>query len=170
MFSDPGSPSQNGRHERMHRDLKAECCSPGQVDLRTQNRSMNLFVKEYNEMRPHEALDMRTPAAVHDWSSRQYKQKVRAPEYGADMSVRKVSLSGALRWKSYEYLSICNALAGKYIGVKSLPNRVYEIYYRQECLGCFQEGSEVVNGRYYLLSSDRDLPERYRDTKARKRR
>ena len=25
---EPGKPQQNGRHERMHRTLKAECCSP----------------------------------------------------------------------------------------------------------------------------------------------
>ncbi len=28
VFSDPAHPEQNGRHERMHRDLKAACTKP----------------------------------------------------------------------------------------------------------------------------------------------
>ena len=28
VFSDPAHPEQNGRHERMHRDLKAACAQP----------------------------------------------------------------------------------------------------------------------------------------------
>ncbi len=36
VFSDPAHPEQNGRHERMHRDLKAECVSPAGFDMRSQ--------------------------------------------------------------------------------------------------------------------------------------
>lgn len=169
VFSDPGSPSQNGRHERMHRDLKAECCSPARKDLRSQNRLMNEFKQEQNEVRPHEALGQRTPAAVHEFSLRVYPSKISAPEYGSEMMTRKVASNGVLRWKSHEYVTISRALAGKYIGVKPLPGRVYEIYYREECLGYFQEGEQVNRGRYYVLTSDRHLPERYRDRGVRRR-
>jgi len=31
-----------------------------------QQRKLNAFVKEYNELRPHEALSMRTSAAVQE--------------------------------------------------------------------------------------------------------
>jgi len=48
VFSDPGRPDQNGRHERMHKDLKARCCKPVSPNLQSQNRRMNAFVKEYN--------------------------------------------------------------------------------------------------------------------------
>ena len=43
VFSDPAHPEQNGRHERMHRDLKAACVNPPAFDLNTQQRSMNRF-------------------------------------------------------------------------------------------------------------------------------
>ena len=56
VFSDPAHPEQNGRHERMHRDLKAACAIPSAYDLRAQQRRLNHFVKEYNHVRPHEAL------------------------------------------------------------------------------------------------------------------
>lgn len=60
VFSDPAHPEQNGRHELMHRDLKASCAKPSAYDLKAQQRRLNRFVKEYNHVRPHEALDMET--------------------------------------------------------------------------------------------------------------
>ncbi len=60
VFSDPAHPEQNGRHERMHRDLKAACAKPSAYDLKAQQRRLNHFVKEYNNIRPHEALAMET--------------------------------------------------------------------------------------------------------------
>lgn len=43
VFSDPAHPEQNGRHERMHRDLKAACTKPSGYDLKSQQRMLNTF-------------------------------------------------------------------------------------------------------------------------------
>ncbi|NJC28507.1 DDE-type integrase/transposase/recombinase [Neolewinella antarctica] len=169
VFSDPGSPGQNGRHERMHKDLKKECCNPPSINLRVQNRSMNRFKSVYNEIRGHESLDMRFPCDVHSRSATEYVDKVIDPVYGSELQTRKVCLNGAVRWKSHEWVTVCRALSGKYVGVLPLGNRVYEIYYRQECLGYFQQGEDIIKGHYYRLKSDRDLPHRYRDRGNRKR-
>lgn len=169
VFSDPGCPTQNGRHERMHRDLKAECCSPPSYDLRTQNRQMNSFRVEYNEVRPHESLNDKTPWSAHYLSDRSYEEKVRPPEYDSDLQVKKVTQSGTVRWKSYEFVSVSRSLRGRFIGIKHEGNRVYSIYYRSECLGSFQEGETVQNGNYYRLRSDDDLPQRWRDSSKRRR-
>lgn len=59
---EPGKPQQNGRHERMHRTLKAEATRPPAGNLAAQQRKFNRFRAEYNEERPHEALDQQTPA------------------------------------------------------------------------------------------------------------
>jgi transposase InsO family protein len=67
VFSDPAHPEKNGRHERMHRDLKAACAKPSAYDLKAQQRRLTHFVKEYNHIRPQEALNMRTPADIHDF-------------------------------------------------------------------------------------------------------
>jgi putative transposase len=64
-FIEPGKPQQNGRHERMHRTLKAETTRPPGATLRAQQRKFNRFRDECNHERPHEALDMRTPAACY---------------------------------------------------------------------------------------------------------
>ena len=43
----------------MHRDLRASCAKPSAFDMKDQQRRLNAFVKEYTNMRPHEALEMR---------------------------------------------------------------------------------------------------------------
>ena len=55
-----GKPTQNGRHERIHRTLKADAIRAG-VALRMylQQRVFDRFRHEYNTERPHEALDYR---------------------------------------------------------------------------------------------------------------
>jgi transposase InsO family protein len=60
-----GHPEQNGRHERMHRTLKQETTQPPAANRREQQRTLDRFRQEYNQVRPHEALQMQTPAAVY---------------------------------------------------------------------------------------------------------
>ena len=55
-----GHPEQNGRHERMHRTLKLEVKAAD--DWRAQQRELDRFRHDYNQVRPHEALGMQTPA------------------------------------------------------------------------------------------------------------
>jgi len=140
VFSDPGRPDQNGRHERMHKDLKARCCKPPSFNLRSQNRRMNAFAKEYNEERPHEKLDMLVPAKVHQRSEVEWKERVKGAEYDTDMLVRKVTKNGAVRWGAYEWVCISRCLYGRYVGLRKLGNRVWEVFYRNVSLGYFLEG------------------------------
>ena len=67
---EPAEPQQNGRHERMHRTLKAETTRPAAANLLQQQERFDAFVEEFNNERPHEALDQRPPATVYDVSSR----------------------------------------------------------------------------------------------------
>src|SRR5260221_3953506 len=54
---EPAHPQQNGRHERMHKTLKAEANRPPSGHLASQQRRVNAFRQEFNHDRPHEALD-----------------------------------------------------------------------------------------------------------------
>jgi transposase InsO family protein len=69
----PGHPQQNGRHERMHRTLKAETARPPGMNVLQQQDRFDRFVSEFNEERPHEALAMKTPAEAYAPSSRSYE-------------------------------------------------------------------------------------------------
>jgi putative transposase len=62
---EPGKPQQNGRHERMHLTLKRETVSPPATSFRAQQRLFDRFRREFNELRPHEALGQRFPAEFY---------------------------------------------------------------------------------------------------------
>jgi transposase InsO family protein len=69
----PGNPQQNGRHERMHRTLKAEAARPAGMNSLQQQARFDAFVDEFNQERPHEALGMQRPADVYAPSQRLYR-------------------------------------------------------------------------------------------------
>jgi len=135
VFSDPAHPEQNGRHERMHRDLKAECAMPPAYNLTGQQRSMNHFLNEYNNMRPHEALEMKTPAKVHIRSRRPFIDKIEEYYYPDGIQLQYVTKNGAIRWKAYYWIYMTRALAGKYVGIEELGNGVWKVFYRNVFLG-----------------------------------
>ena len=58
---EPGQPSQNGRHERMHKTLKDEATRPPQKDIRSQQREFDTFRIRFNTVRPHHAIGKMTP-------------------------------------------------------------------------------------------------------------
>jgi transposase InsO family protein len=92
----PGHPEQNGRHERMHRTLKAETAMPPQADLRAQQRVFDRFRQEYNYERPHEALGQKVPADLYIGAPRAYPERLLEPTYPADWQVRRVRNKGYL--------------------------------------------------------------------------
>src|SRR5262249_7533012 len=95
---EPGRPAQNGRHERMHRTLKAETTRPAAGSLAAQQRRFNVFREEFNDERPHEALDQETPAACYTPSPRPMPARLPPLEYPDRFEVRYVSANGGIRW------------------------------------------------------------------------
>jgi transposase InsO family protein len=111
----PGKPQQNGRHERMHRTLKAEACQPPAATLALQQARFDAFRHEFNHERPHEALDQRQPAKLFKPSLRPFAEPKDDPDYGADQ-VRRVRSSGEIKWKGGA-LFISEALIGEPVGL-----------------------------------------------------
>lgn len=65
----------------MHRTLKAETTRPPAYTLREQQKQFNVFRKEFNNERPHEALRQETPASQYGRSSRMLPAKLKKLEY-----------------------------------------------------------------------------------------
>ena len=97
-----GHPEQNGRHERMHLTLEQETAQPPAANRRAQQRTFDRFVKEFNEVRPHEALGMQTPAAVYQRSPRKFPTRLPEVEYPDSMLVRNIGHKGQMQWKKHE--------------------------------------------------------------------
>src|SRR5262249_32752192 len=87
---DAGRPNQNGRHERMHRTLKASTGQPPAATIRAQQQRFDAFRQEYNTERPHEALGQRPPASVYRVSARVYPRRLEEPTYPTADQVRRV--------------------------------------------------------------------------------
>lgn len=130
VFSDPASPGQNGRHERMHRELKGEATRPPGKNLQAQQVKLNNFIKEYNEIRPHDSLNLKTPAAVHVISDTKYIKPIPPWIYPKEMIVRYVTHNGFIRIGRAEWMFITSALSGKEVGFEEIGNRIYKLFYR----------------------------------------
>jgi putative transposase len=123
-----GHPEQNGRHERMHRTLKQEVAQPPAANWREQQRGMEKFRQEYNQVRPHEALEMQTPAEVYEPSPRSFPARVPEPEYPDDMLVRQVKHQGQFRWKKQDVF-LSEVLWGEPVGLLAEDDRWYTVYF-----------------------------------------
>jgi transposase InsO family protein len=123
-----GHPEQNGRHERMHRTLKAETANPAAAHARAQQKAFDHFKHIYNEQRPHQALAMKTPASCYTRSEREYPERLPEPEYDVSMQVRKVGPCGTFGWKA-EKIFISETLAGERIGMELIENDIWLVYY-----------------------------------------
>lgn len=125
---DKGCPQQNGRHERMHRTLKAEALSPIAMNMKEQQEHFDLFCIDYNNYRPHEALGQQPPVKYYTMSSKPYVEKPVKPEYDYSYKVRRVRSSGDIRFHSGAYY-ITELLAGQSIGLKVVDEDFVAIYY-----------------------------------------
>lgn len=93
----PGRPQENGRHERFHRTLADEVSSPARANARAQQRALDLFRREYNEARPHEALGQIPPADLYTASSRRYPCGLLPPTGSSFGHIERVDRHGAIR-------------------------------------------------------------------------
>ena len=152
VFSDPGCPQQNGRHERMHRDLKSYCKTRIRHTLSKQQLVMDEFREEYNEIRPHESLGLIAPNRVHEKSKRAFKEKVIPYDYPLEHKILKVTKNGSIRWGAYHWIYISRAAIKRYVGVEELGNGIWKVYYRGVLLGYFDEKELSYKQQYLKLT------------------
>ncbi len=141
----PGSPQDNGLHERMHRTLKEETAIPPAANRSAQQRRFNRFRREYNEERPHRALDGRTPASCYSPSSRQMPNRLPAIEYEGHLMVRKVRPNGTISWRG-DHLFLGEALEGEHVGLEETDYGVWSVYFGQTLLGILDEQEGRILG------------------------
>jgi putative transposase len=147
---EPGKPQQNGRHERMHRTLKAEATRPPAANCRTQQRTFNRFRAEFNNERPHEALALETPAALYQPSTRPFPARLPPLEYPAHFEKRYVSYNGGIRWKS-AWVHVSITCAGQYLGLEAIDNRLWNVYFGPLRLGRLSEQHMRIEDAYGSL-------------------
>ena len=139
----PGRPDQNGRHERMHRTLKAEATKPARLDLAAQQVRFDEWRKEFNEVRPHEALGQTTPASHYEPSARRFLEEPPDLEYPPNFETRRINESGYLRWERGSfYLSWC--LAQELVGLDELDDDKWLVYFGPHALAVVDSANKTV--------------------------
>jgi putative transposase len=144
---EPGKPQQNGRHERMHRTLKAEATRPPTANRATQQRVFNSFRHEFNHERPHEALALETPAARYQPSLRPYPERLPPLEYPAHFETRYVSHNGGIRWNC-AWVNVSITCAGEYVGLEEIDNGIWNVYFGPLKLGRLSEAHMRIEDAY----------------------
>lgn len=134
---EPGKPQQNPRHERMHRDLKADTARPPSTNLKAQQARFDRFRREYNEERPHEGIGMETPAARHEPSQRKLR-KPKKVKYPGHFEVRKVASDKTIKWNDRKVF-VSNLLRFEYVGLEEIAERTWAVYYGPIFLGWLDE-------------------------------
>jgi transposase InsO family protein len=117
---EPGKPYQNGRLERLHLTLEEVVATPS-VNPRAQQRAIDIWRKDYNEHRPHEALGMRRPVEVYARSRRRYPCKLvdsRDTTHEPD-ELYRLDNGGRLRWNG-RWILISSALGGAFVVVENV--------------------------------------------------
>ena len=149
-FIEPGKPQQNGRHERMHRTLKAETTRPPAATRRSQQHVFDRFEHEYNDERPHEALELQTPASRDTPSLRRFPERLPALEYPAHFEKRYVSANGGIRWRC-RWVNVSTVCAGEYRGLEEIDDGVWHVYFGALRLGRLLEEKMRIEDAYGKL-------------------
>lgn len=148
-FIPPSSPQDNGRHERMHRTLKAETTRPPAKTVQEQQARFDAFRRDYNSERPHEALDLATPASRWTPPKRAMPEKIEEPWYDADMQVRRVRPTGEIKWKGGSVF-IGEALTGETVGIAQTETGAHLVRFCTRDLGFIDQ-----NARFHRFAPPR---------------
>ena len=115
-------PQTQGKIERFHRTIKQELLNHTTIaDIADAESKFSIWREKYNNIRPHEALNMRTPAVVYQPSQRQYPRTIERFDYGGEYHVIKVNSWGYVRFDKWQiYLS--ETMKDQYIEFRPSPD------------------------------------------------
>ena len=136
--SRPGCPQDNGAHERLHLDISRQLERAGYTERQA---AFDLWRKEFNEERPHEALGMRFPSEVYRDSERKYEG---APEklLYPGIESRRVKLNGMINFEGKVYF-LSTALAGWDVGLAPVEGGRWEVRFGRLVLGHLETATEA---------------------------
>lgn len=165
----PGRPDQNGRHERMHSTLKSETAKPPRSSFRAQQRAFDHFRKEYNEVRPHEALGLDVPTSCYRHSLRPYPHQLPPISYPEHFRVAETYPNGVISFERTQwYISGC--LISERVGLEEVGDDRWKVYFGPIALGILdvRNARERGNRAFGLLVPLEGSKRRYKRRGSRK--
>lgn len=150
-FSRPAHPQDNGSHERMHADMANEMEADPAGTPKAQQRIADLWRLQFNNVRPHEAIGMKTPADLYRPSSRRYRG-VGLPSYPRNQAVRRVTRLGSVRYAG-KTIFISESVSGFEVGVRKTRQGRLAVQFYGIDLGIFELEASPLHHRPRLIPS-----------------
>ena len=136
-----GCPGQNGSLERMHADIAREIEGKDTGGIKTTQAFIDEWVKDYNSVRPNEAIGMKTPDEVYTPSKRKYIGDYDEIDYPIGFLTRRVTGSGEIIVNSIR-VSVGFALRGLQVGLRpSVEENIYDVFLTDFLLGTLDMNS-----------------------------
>jgi len=143
--TDPGCPTQNGSHERMHADLSREIEDKVPGGIIANQRAVDLWVDEYNNVRPHESLGMLTPSDVYRKSESKFDGTPDDLDYPFTFLKRRVNKSGFVKLNRVS-IRVSSSLKGLPVGLQHYTEHEYLLWLADFPLG-------VISTETYCFSA-----------------
>jgi transposase InsO family protein len=126
-YSGVRHPQTQGKVERFHRTLGERLRRWGvPQDFAAFPAALDRFRTEYNEVRPHEATQLRPPVTRYTPSPRAYQAVPPRWDYPRELDVRRVDHAGCLSIDGRRYF-VCEALAARWVACHALgPRRLVQ--------------------------------------------
>ena len=137
VYSRPGRPGDNGRHERLNRTLlESTVINPAQNQA-GQQLLFDQFMQMFNEERPHESLGQDRPISRHHRSPRAFPGREPVIEYEPHFETRIVSRKGYINWQG-ERVFFSDAFAGEPVGFERIDYESWRVHYGSFEIGRFR--------------------------------
>jgi putative transposase len=138
VYSRPGHPEDNGRHERLNKTLM-ECTTIDPArDHRGQQVLFDAFRRMYNEERPHESLGQDRPANRHIRSLRPFPSRVPVLEYQSHFEPQLVDARGRIQWRG-KRVHFSDAFANERIAFERIDYERWNVHYASFLIGTYSD-------------------------------
>jgi len=121
-------PQTQGKIERFHRSLKQEALRTTPANMAEAKARLENWRWLYNEVRPHHALGMKTPASIYQPSTRAYYLP---KPYVYDTGARLIKINN---WGYLRFGPVClflsEAMADTYVEIRFAENDTFSVIYR----------------------------------------
>lgn len=136
VYSRPGHPQDNGRHERMHRTLLHHTALPPAADFISQQQVFDDFRQMFNEERPHEGIGQDRPVRHHRPSRIPFPDKEPTPVYEGHFEVEAVDRWGRIRWAGKQ-VAFSEAFANQTIAFEPIDYSHWQVHFASFVIGTF---------------------------------
>lgn len=136
IHSSPGHPQTAGKEERFHWTLDLEVISsqPHWEDHHQVQDAYDSWRPIYNHHRPHDSLDLDTPADRYQPSPRSFPTRIEPVDYPDGYHVRKVSTSAYISFQGHR-IRVGKAFNDRHVGIlPTTTDGTFTIHYRHHII------------------------------------